>query len=198
MIPADVRSLPMRGKFEAHITVAGGGDLEPLCKQLGVDYVAIELASGVHASQPMTASHHEGVIADVVDEVNALAARIAAAGFVITRTKLEAEASSEGVPLGEHDGYFEFHVKVRVAGREAELVAIAAAHGARLSRNNRRANEDGRFVTMRVYRLGRVAAEEKLAALLEALAGFAVVGIAREFTVYDSRVELDAGWLEPT
>lgn len=187
----------MRGKFEAHITVAGG-DLEPLCEQLGVGYVGIELASGAHASQPMTASHHEGAIAEVVDDVNALVARIAAAGFTIMRTKLEAAVSADGVPQGPHDGpgYYEFHVKVATAGREAELAEAARRAGARLSRNNRRRTEDGRFVTMRVYRAGRAEAEARLDRLLAALAGFQIADVVREYTVYDSRMSLDAGWLD--
>ncbi|MFT3696159.1 MAG: hypothetical protein QM831_23675 [Kofleriaceae bacterium] len=194
MIPADVRSLPMRGKFEAHVTVESG-DLEALCTELGIGFIGIELASGAHASQPMTASHHEGELATVVDEVNALVAKIGGAGFMILRTKLEAAASTEGVPLTAHDGpgYFEFHVKVRPAGREQDLAERAASVGARLSRNA--SKQSGRFVTMRVYRVGRAEAEAKLEALLVALQGFDVTGVVSEFTVYDSRIDLDAGWL---
>jgi len=33
--------------------------------------------------------------------------------------------------------------------------------------------------------------------LLAALDGFDVRGVVREYTVYDSRIQLDQGWLEP-
>jgi len=32
---------------------------------------------------------------------------------------------------------------------------------------------------------------------VDAGGGFDRAGIAREYTLYDSRIELDAGWLEP-
>ena len=194
------RPLAIRGGFEAHLTVDTDrkADFEVLCGELGVDCVGIELPDGAHRAQPMTASHHRGELAAVIGEVEALHARIVAAGFTIVRTKLEALASNEGVPPPDDSGYFEFHVKVRVdPDRLDELARIAHAGGGRLSRNDRRTSQ--RFVTMRVYRATRAAAEAQLDAMLAALdaAGFDHAGIAREYTLYDSRIELDAGWLEP-
>jgi hypothetical protein len=143
----------------------------------------------------MTASHHRGELAIVVDEIAALQLRLETAGFRVVRAKIEAAADNPGVPLAT--GYFEFHVKIRLV--DARLVdgadAIAKAHGARLSQNGRAGT---RFVTMRVYRASHAEAEAKLAALLDALAAFEIAGVAREYAVYDSRIELDAGWLEPT
>ena len=203
------RPLAIRGGFEAHLTVELSGDrrtdFEALCGELGVDCIGIELPDGVHRAQPMTASHHRGELADVIGEVEALHARIVAAGFTIVRTKLEASASNDGVPPPDDDGYFEFHVKVRVdreqPARLVELGRLARACGGRLSRNDRRRDElaSQRFVTMRVYRASRTIAEAQLDALLAALdaAGFDRASIAREYTLYDSRIELDAGWLEP-
>jgi hypothetical protein len=197
------RPLAIRGGFEAHLTVDTDRrvDFEALCGELGVDCVGIELPDGVHRAQPMTASHHRGELGVVIGEVEALHARIVAAGFTIVRTKLEALASNEGVPPADDAGYFEFHVKVRVEpARLDSLAQLARASGGRLSRNDRR--HDGpaqRFVTMRVYRATRAVAEAQLDTLLAALdaAGFERAGIAREYTLYDSRIELDAGWLEP-
>lgn len=194
------RLLAIRGGFEAHLTVDTDrrADFEALCGELGVDCVGIELRAGVHRAQPMTASHHRGELAAVIGEVEALHARIVAAGFTVVRTKLEAAAANEGVPPPDHPGYFEFHVKLRVEpARLDELARIAQSCGGQLSRNDRRTGQ--RFVTMRVYRATRVEAEAQLDALLAALelAGFDRAGIAREYTLYDSRIELDAGWLEP-
>jgi hypothetical protein len=192
---AFVDRLPaIRGGFEAHLTVDTDrpSEFAALCAELGVDHVAIELPEGVHRGQPMTASHHCGELAAVVAEVEALHARIARAGFAIVRTKLEAAANNEGVPLA--DGYFEFHVKV--TGGD-ELDQIARAHGGRLSRNGR---SGSRFITMRVYRADLATAEAQLEGLIAALDAATVTrgSIAREYTIYDSRISLDAGWLEPT
>jgi hypothetical protein len=197
------RPLAIRGLFEAHLTVDTDrrADFEALCGELDVDCVGIELPDGVHRAQPMTASHHRGELAAVIGEVEALHARIVAAGFTIVRTKLEASASNEGVPPADDAGYFEFHVKVRVDPMRLDALArIARSSGGRLSRNDRHRDDlPQRFVTMRVYRATRTAAEAQLEALLAALdaAGFDRAGIAREYTLYDSRIELDAGWLEP-
>jgi hypothetical protein len=186
------RRLALSGAFEAHLTVETdrGEAFAALCGELGVDHVAIELASGEHHAQPMTASHHRGRLADVMGEIDALYARIEAAGFPIVRTKVEAAPDIEGLPTPE--GYFEFHVKVR--NPPLELAAIAEAHGGRLSRNERSAGQ--RFVTLRSYS-DRATAEARLATLLEALASVEIAGVVREYTVYDSRIQLDAGWLEP-
>ena len=183
----------MRGAFEAHLTVdTDRADFAALCRELGVDHVGIELAEGVHRAQPMTASHHRGELADVMTEVEALRAKISAAGFTVVRTKLEAAPDCEGIPTA--DGYFEFHVKVAIVDQVAELATAAAAHGGRLSRSERRPGQ--RFVTLRSS-TDRAEAEVRLAALLAALAGFDVRGVVREYTVYDSRIQLDQGWLEP-
>ena len=181
----------LAGSFEAHLTVDTdrGADFAALCTELGVDCVTIELTHGVHRAQPMTASHHRGELAVVVAEIAALQLRLESAGFVVVRAKIEAAADNPGVPLST--GYFEFHIKLRLVDG---VSAIAHAHGARLSNNGQRGT---RFVTMRVYGASREVAEAKLAALLEALAPFEIAGVAREYTVYDSRIELDAGWLEP-
>ena len=86
----------MRGTFEAHLTVdtERSAEFEALCGELGVDHVGIELAEGVHRAQPMTASHHRGELADVMVEVEALRAKLVAAGFTVVRTKLEASPRS--------------------------------------------------------------------------------------------------------
>jgi hypothetical protein len=196
--------VPIRGTFEAHLTVDTDrrAEFEALCAELGVAHVGIELPDGAHRAQPMTASYHRGELADVVVEIEALYAKLVARDFTVVRVKLEALASNDGVPVADEpgDGYFEFHVKMRVPeGEIPRLASIAAQHDARLSRNDRRRDADGvqRFVTLRCYHVGRASAEAKLDALVAALAGFTVAGTAREYTVYDSRIELDAGWLEP-
>ncbi len=195
------------GTFEAHLTVETDdrAAFEARCRTLGVKCILIELADGVHRSQPMTASHHRGELArDVVPAVTALAGALAAAGFPVIRVKLEALALDRGVPVDDAAaaraaGYFEFHAKVRIAN-DAELAPIAALcarHGAHLSRNDRTRDARGvaeRFITLRAHGVGRVRAEAGFDALLAELT-LPVISTKREYTVFDGRAELDAGWL---
>jgi hypothetical protein len=208
-----LRKLPCRGTFEAHLTVRPDGPerreaFRRLCAGLGVKCVLIELARGVSRSQPMTASYHRGPLAEVLEEVEALHARLWEGGFPVVRVKLEAVATNPGVPLTDDEaatlpeGYFEFHAKLRLSA-DADLDPLRALcdrHGAHLSRNERKRDDAGaeRFVTLRVYRAGRERASAAYEALLRdlAAAGLQVVGQQREFTVYDGKADLDAGWLD--
>jgi hypothetical protein len=175
---------------------------------LGVKCVLIELARGVSRSQPMTASYHRGDLPAVMEEIEALHERLWQGGFPVLRVKLEAVATNPGVPVTDDEaaawpeGYFEFHAKLRLpAGADLEpLRQLCDRHGAHLSRNDRKRDEDGgaeRFVTLRVYRTGRERAAAAYEALLRDLAAaeFTVVSQQREFTIYDGRADLDAGWL---
>jgi hypothetical protein len=159
----------------------------------------IELARGAHRSQPMTSSHHSGDVVAIAAEITALAERVAAR-FTVTRVKVEADVTTDGIPVdraGPPGTYFEFHAKLRepeASGLEA-LRALCIAHGAHLSAN---AIEHGaRFATLRVYEAGRDRAQAQFAKLIDTLvgAGHVIGGTKAEFTLYDSRVELDAGWL---
>jgi inosine/xanthosine triphosphate pyrophosphatase family protein len=203
------------GAFEAHVTVTldAAGDaprFRAVCDRLGVKCVMIELAEGEHALQPMTASVHRGGLREVKDEVHGLARELVAGGFDVVRTKIEALLRNADIPETDEQaarwpaGYFELHIKVLVSGGDAATLArIAGAcepHGARLSRNANKRRPDGaeeRFVTLRVPRLGRVRAGERFAALEADLTALDVPLRARirEFTVYDSNVALDRGWL---
>ena len=327
---ARLRALALRGRFEAHLTVAthdtsDAAAFDDACRALGVHCVLIALAEGAHRAQPMTASHHEGDLAQVLDEIDALHAALEAHGLRIVRAKLEAHVENPGIPTTEAEaaalgGYFEYHLKVRtdlrrrsatprespvritsagsqeprnderavvaeprepranvaipsedpeakiralgtelfdhmssldaddvarirraldddnrgvvqtelkrvsfdaehvarsnralgdgnLGGVQTELQrlsfdadrlrAAAAPHGAHVSANDRKPGQ--RFVTLRVYRATFAEAEAKLVALESAIAdaGFAVTGTIREYTLADTRIELDAGWLDP-
>jgi len=211
---ARLRALALHGRFEAHLTVETGdaAAFDYACRALGVDCVLIALAEGAHRAQPMTASHHEGDLARVLDEIDALHAALEARGLRVVRAKLEAHTDTPGLPA-DH-GYFEFHVKIRIDVHDVErraeprdttprghadvdrLRAAAALHGAHVSANERKPGQ--RFVTLRVYRATIADAEARLAALERAIAdaGFALAGTIREYTLADTRIELDAGWLD--
>jgi hypothetical protein len=205
-----------RGTFESHVTTeaAGPEDQErfrTVCRRLGVKCVLIELPNGATRSQPMTACHHHGEIGRVLDEVEVLCRGLRAAGFPLTRVKLEAVATNEGIPETDEeaarcsaDRYFEFHVKL-LLGPDTDLIALrgcCARHDARLSRNALKVELDGhseRFVTLRRHGMGRQRANASLEALERDLvaAGFTVVNRQREYSLFDSALQLDAGWIDP-
>jgi len=207
-----LRATACRGSFEAHLTV-DAADLdrrtafEARCGELGVKCVLIELAAGVHRSQPMTASYHRGELGAVLGEIESLHAALWQSGFPVVRVKIEAAAMNPGVPITDEeaaaiDGYFEFHAKVRLpdASDVTALRELCETRSAHLSRNDRKRDEHGaeRFITQRVYRAGRTRAANEFDALLRDLAraGHAVVSMKREYTIYDGKLELDAGWLD--
>lgn len=218
-LPEDVmvRSLASRpggGTFEAHVTVeadpADRDRFRTLCAELGVKPVLIELPAGKSPSQPMTGSYHRGTVQAAAGEVAAVARRLRAAGFAVTRVKLEAVATNDGVPDTDAEAatfppgcYFEFHVKLALPA-DTDLDALRSAcdrFGARLSRNAFKQSADGRserFVTLRLYGVGHRTAFARLAELEAGLgeAGYAVVNRQREYSVFDSHVGLDAGWLD--
>lgn len=138
-----------------------------------------------------------------------MARALASEGFDVKRLKLEALGKNRDIPeddataRAQPANYFEFHVKVLLPSRLTDLDALRArceTHGAHLSRNARKVREDGaseRFVTLRVYGLGRANAEARFTALLDDLAatGLKLTQRMREWTVYDSNRGLDRGWL---
>src|SRR5688572_4652818 len=145
--------MPCRGTFEAHLTVDAANAerrdaFAALCRELGVKCVLIELARGAHPSQPMTSSHHTGDLAAIAGEVTALHARLVAAGFPITRVKIEADVTNEGISAdaGVAGTYFEFHAKVQVDTDVGALRELCIANRAHLSRNE--IERGSRFVTL--------------------------------------------------
>lgn len=203
-----------RGTFEGHVTVAATrptDDFRAACSGLGVKAVLIELPHGESPTQLMTASYFRGELGAASDATAAIARGLRAAGFTVERVKLEAVAANDGVPETDADAtafpadcYFEFHVKLMLpAGADLDLLRVVCdRHDARLSRNAFKTGADGceeRFVTQRVYHAGRRTALARLDALHADLtrAGYVVRNTVREYSLFDSAVGLDAGWLDP-
>jgi hypothetical protein len=201
------------GDFEVHVTVRTVGTLEAFrawCEAERCKCVRIVLARGVQVEQPMaTWRRNRTVLPDVLADATARAQALEHAGFAVARVKIEADPSNEDVPatdaaalLQPSSNYFEHHVKLRretAAGCES-LLRVCLDHAAHLSRNAWREPAEGfeeRFVTLRSYRTGRSAAEGRLRRLVAALAGAGeqIIDVESEYTVYDSNVGLDAGWL---
>ncbi|MEY9929150.1 hypothetical protein ABH926_003790 [Catenulispora sp. GP43] len=201
----------MSGEFEFHITV-GAGDAAGLAAwagERGAKFTHIVLARGETVSQPMLTVRADGAMEAVLGEAEGMAGELCAAGFEVTRVKVESSPYGDGVPATAaealeqpEDRYFEHHLKLLLAPGvdEAALAELVTPHGAHLSRNARRVREDGRaerFVTQRCYRVGADAAVGELERLVAAVrgAGYEMVGFEREYVVYDSRPSVDAGWI---
>jgi hypothetical protein len=200
------------GEFETHITVrapdqAAIDALHTWARDRGLAFHHIVLARGQTPSQPMNGRHGRGTRSGELATANQLRRELALAGFVVSRVKIEASPRNRDVPRSDaeaanHSGrYFEHHVKLALDPHAdlAVLTAIAQEHAAHLSRNARRARDDGRherFVTQRCQGVGAVAAGAALRTLLAALAEYEVVSVEEEYVVHDSDPGVDAGWLE--
>jgi hypothetical protein len=204
-----------RGHFEVHLTVRAVdalGAFRVWCEVEECKCVRIILACGMHVEQPMaTWRRNDTILPDVLAEATERAHNLERAGFAVIRVKIEADPSNDDVPataaaalLQPSANYFEHHVKLRreAAARRESLLRVCLAHEAHLSRNAWREPAEGfeeRFVTLRSYRMGRPDSEQRLHRLLAALerAGEQVIDVESEYTVHDSNLELDAGWLPP-
>ena len=205
------------GTFEAHVTVSttSAPSLEAFraaCAELGVKCISIELPEGETRAQPMTGSFHRGELLDVQQQVVAISRELVRKGFTVTRTKIEAHGRLDWTPTtdeearkGPSTSYFEFHMKLALPA-DTDLTPLVARFkelGAHLSRNaHKAASADGMaeyFVTVRAHRVGRVTAEARFAALCAEVerAGYAVRNRIREYTVFDTNVALDRGWIDP-
>jgi hypothetical protein len=153
--------------------------------------------------------HDDTVLPDVLAEATERAQDLERAGFAVVRVKIEADPSNDDVPVADDEAllqpsrnYFEHHLKLRrqtAAGREL-LLRVCLDRAAHLSRNAWREPAEGfeeRFVTLRSYRMGRSASEQRLHRLLAALEGVGeeIIDVESEYTVHDSNLALDAGWL---
>ncbi|MFI5528857.1 hypothetical protein ACIA8O_09920 [Kitasatospora sp. NPDC051853] len=201
------------GDFETHLTVsipaARLARLERWADAAGLEVTHIVLARGRTRHQPMLTLTGRGTFPEQRAEALAAAARLRAAGFAVTRIKIEASPWATGVPataaeavrLGP-DTYFEHHLKVLLPpGPDHEALAeLAGRHHAHLSWNARRTDRAGRqqrFVTQRCHRVGLPEAGRQLARLTEAVtgAGYEILSSEREFVVYDDNLAVDHGWL---
>ncbi len=212
-----------------HVTCSGGPGVaafKELCGKLGCKSILIELPKGdvcirfcaaracanmQHAHQMMTSSYHRGEFQAVQNIAFELTRELARSGFEISRTKIEAMCSSAGVPQTDDEAmtvsasnYFEFHAKLRLnpGVDSSALDQLCVAHEAHLSRNAFKMLDKGiveRFVTQRMYKVGRETALNRFAKCvedLESLRHVIVLSKQREYTVYDSNVALDRGWID--
>ncbi|MFI1070388.1 hypothetical protein [Streptomyces puniciscabiei] len=194
--------------YETHVTVrcTGPAETERLrgwAEAAGLKLTHIVLARGRMRDQPMLTLAGSASYAEQSARAAGTVTALRSAGFTPVRVKTESVPWAPEVPGGPCGGgqYFEHHVKLRLdAGTDlAGLTARVVPHGAHLSWNARRVRGDGRrerFVTQRCRGVRDAEAEAALRLLLAELDGLEVLGVEREFVLYDSDESVDDGWLE--
>lgn len=127
----------------------------------------------------------------------------------MVRVKIEAMVYNQDIPVEDWEilshpvtNYFEFHIKALLPpGMDLKaLEHQCVQQEAHLSKNAFKQLENGyhqRFITLRLYGLGRQSAQARFEALIASLRSQSIplVQPQQEYTVYDSNVQLDAGWL---
>ncbi|KHD06337.1 hypothetical protein PN36_11135 [Candidatus Thiomargarita nelsonii] len=200
------------GVFECHITVALPPNqpfvqFDQVCKKLGGKTIVIQLANGKTPTQPMMSKILSGDANTVLSQVNALTEGLSRY-FSVLRLKIEVKAGISNTALPEtteeaellpSSCYFEYHIKMQLEkGRVLEnLRALFAPYHGYVSQNTLEQDSrwEYRFVTQRL-RLSNKAAEEHLSELLAFLKtqNIKVKKVIREFNIFDSHSDLDAGW----
>lgn len=177
-----------------------------------------------YPTQMMTSSYISGNFSHKAHkEAFRIGLELAYQGYQIMRVKVEAMLSNEGVPETDDlasklplGNYFEFHVKIPLGvthqshGREIHdhsncsldcIWKLCSEYNAHLSRNSFKVHSSTqiqeRFATLRMYNKGKEEALFHFNAFVKALgeSGYEVLSKQREYSIYDSNVGLDSGWI---
>ncbi|AWX54779.1 hypothetical protein AB432_006935 [Brevibacillus brevis] len=192
-------------EFEFHITLNDMSLDEKeafidICKAEQVKPVMIVLDQGNYINQPMIT----GVIQrpdfhEANKEMEKIAATFQNNGFSIVRKKVEISPKEEKFfyqpILKNSKPYFEWHGKVAVDD-VAALRNLCEGHGGHISRNSLNANGKVRFITVREYESPKQFYDrvEMIHIILQANQ-IELIKEQYELCIYDSREELDSGWI---
>jgi hypothetical protein len=203
------------GELETHLTIclSESKSIEHLRDwgaAHGLKCLHIVLEQGEVISQPMLTRRSTGKLTNEIDGANRLKNLLIADGFSVSRLKIEAAPWNEDVPqsaaeLKEHlsQRYFESHIRI-ICNKDAdnsELIEAVKPHSAHLSRNALSCCVEGleeRFVTQRCRTGGYAESWKRLNTLLREIRalGYTVIDVEEEYVVYDSNLEIDAGWIQ--
>ena len=200
--------------FELHLTVdcKTADDycrFEALCASIGIKCIQIILPTAEFEHHTITGSFHRGTAEKVFSEAKGISKQLSAAGFPVTRVKIEGTMSNPAVPvtreaaaLMKEDQYFECHAKVIVPpdGPNQALRALCEKYDAHISQNpsNRLADGSlGVFLTQRFFKVTKADALGKFEALLNALrgSGYAISNVLKEYALLDTNFMLDEKWI---
>ena len=202
------------GELETHLTIRltkskSVEDLHNWGAPRGLKCLHIVLEQGEVCSQPMLTRRTTGKLTDEIAAAENLKKLLTADGFPVSRVKIEAAPSNDDVPQTtaeikdrSNQRYFESHIKI-ICGKKAdngELIEAVAPYSAHLSRNAFRRREDEseeRFVTQRSPKVGYAESRNRLNSLLREIRAlnYTVIDVEEEYVVYDSNLEIDAGWI---
>lgn len=209
-----LRSHRYEGLFEVHVTCQAedaehGKKFSTFCDEINCKPLVIHLPYGEVQEQLMTSSYHRGELLQIQQETYRICQALAQAGYKITRAKIEAMASSQGVPETDEEAaelspenYFEFHIKLKLPldYDPVELDETCRRHQAHISRNalKKTPHWQERFVNLRYFKVGRQTAFQRFEDCLRDVSSkYTVIGKQREYAVYDSNIALDRGWISP-
>ena len=203
------------GEIETHFTVhlnetKSIAELQTWGAAHSLKCLHIILEQGSVTSQPMLTKRASSILSDELAAAHRLKELLISQGFPVLRVKIEAAPWNEDVPQSTAEAieqsperYFESHIRI-LCGKEAdnsELIEAVTPHSAHLSRNalRRRADDsEERFVTQRSSKVGFAESRSRLNALLRTIRilGYTVIDVEEEYVVYDSNLEIDAGWIQ--
>lgn len=215
---------PSTSIYEGHITLSHSDktlsfeeqkkQFTDLCSKLGVKAILIELQSGKPVNgnfQFQTSQWFNRPFNEVRKSMKDMSKEFMDNQWIVERQKIEATPSlrigSENCPIEDDEikdfpstNYFEFHAKVSMTDNNKQIIEqLSKDHQAHLSRNAFKKFDqyDHRFLTLRLRGIGQKTAFAKFDALLDSLkdANIEIAGTQREYAVWDTNHQLDAGWI---
>ncbi|AFM04219.1 hypothetical protein Fleli_1821 [Bernardetia litoralis DSM 6794] len=207
-----------QGFFEAHITLKNTENLqstanfEKFCTDNSIKPIFIELERGDMPKQIMTSSLHEGSFDKIKKDVENLAKKMRLKNYEIIRLKIEAHPENTGIPATKNDilerqkeNYFEAHYKILLPTftsnhSKKELISLCEKHQAHLSKNAFKKRNDSfeeRFVTKRIYKVGKKEAFQAFDELHQKLENqkYQINKKIVEYCVFDTNEAVDNNWL---
>jgi len=201
--------------FEIHITVDMGqctADnvelFKSTCMGLRVKPIVLDLQTGSMLKDVMTSSVIVTDNKGAYEEMKRISNGLTAAGFSVVREKIETVPWHPAAPSEEtaikampKDCYFECHFNIHVEtdAHKEEVHRIAEMFDAHLSRNAFKITQSGynQMMTHRVYDGTRedFAREVKMIAQEIEDSDLTLEKVIQEFSIYDTKVSHDAGWL---
>lgn len=206
--------------YEMHVTVDTPGELEQfrqVCSTLGVKPIVLALqerAAAQDITQVMTSSNFAGDDHGAGQELYRISSGLKAAGYTISREKIECAPWHPAAPLDGDVGksmppgcYFEAHLQVELvcenqfeqAAKESSLKVIALEHAAHYSRNMFKQYAELHYTRMLTVR-GYTGTYEDFKKKVQALAiqlrqnGFDIQKEVIEFALFDNNTALDKTW----
>lgn len=197
----------IEGLFEIHISVDPSQiwQLEQYCNKNKIKKIMAVAPNGKHKNQLMISKWKNGKETDVIKRANLMTDNMSEEfNLTILRIKVEAMSNSKNVPLNENDindRYFEYHIKYILDNNDLKKMCKHIENtNVAISRNIYTKTENSYLLTFRISgNKGFNNAEKIKDELIEKLKekGFhSNDQIQKEYTVYDTNINLDDGWIK--